>query len=101
MTCPPSVASAALYSRGCRCESCTEQHRIKQNEDNDRREARGLPDDDPRHGKYTTYTNYRCRCLRCTTAETERQRLRKERTNTCPPPTQPSSSSSSSQPSSP
>ena len=24
-----------------------------------------LPPDDPRHGKYTTYTNHECRCAKC------------------------------------
>jgi hypothetical protein len=36
-----------------------------------RRAARGLPPDDPRHGKPSTYTNWHCRCPRCTAANTE------------------------------
>lgn len=36
-----------------------------------RRAARGLPDDDPRHGKASTYTNWGCRCPACTAANTE------------------------------
>ncbi|MFG3476437.1 hypothetical protein ACGF3K_14395 [Streptomyces sp. NPDC047980] len=34
------------------------------------RAARGLPADDPRHGKPSTYTNWGCRCPCCTAANT-------------------------------
>lgn len=35
-----------------------------------RRAERGLPADDPRHGKPSTYTNWGCRCPKCTAANT-------------------------------
>lgn len=31
----------------------------------------GLPPDDPRHGKATSYTNYGCRCDACREAQTK------------------------------
>lgn len=38
-----------------------------------------LAADDPRHGKYSTYSNYRCRCKRCTAAWTTYCRERRHR----------------------
>ncbi|MGV9756966.1 hypothetical protein ACWDUC_14265 [Streptomyces tricolor] len=35
-----------------------------------RRAERGLPADDPRHGKPSTYTNWGCRCPKCRAANT-------------------------------
>lgn len=35
-----------------------------------RRAERGLPANDPRHGKPSTYTNWGCRCPKCTAANT-------------------------------
>lgn len=34
----------------------------------------GLDPDDPRHGKYTTYTNHLCRCDLCRKAHAEKHR---------------------------
>ncbi|MFF4536589.1 hypothetical protein [Streptomyces aureus] len=34
------------------------------------RAERGLPADDPRHGKPSTYTNWGCRCPKCRAANT-------------------------------
>lgn len=49
--------------RAANTARCREQRR--------RRAERGLSPDDPRHGKASTYTNWNCRCPRCTAANTE------------------------------
>lgn len=46
-----------------------------------RRAARGLPPDDPRHGKPSTYTNWHCRCDRCTAANSAASQARRDRAN--------------------
>lgn len=65
-------------SRRCKCSRCREAHNA---ECRDRR-ARGLADDDARHGTVTGYRNHGCRCDRCREAnnayQREYQRRRKE-----------------------
>lgn len=48
--------------RAANADRCREQRR--------RRAQRGLPAGDPRHGKPSTYTNWGCRCPKCTAANT-------------------------------
>jgi hypothetical protein len=40
--------------------------------------TRGLPPGDPRHGRYTTYVNWGCRCDLCKAANTEAGRAFRE-----------------------
>ena len=47
----------------------------------EQRRGRGLAPDDPRHGKYTTYDNWICRCDRCTKAKAAKNAQDKERRN--------------------
>ena len=39
-----------------------------------RNAAAGLPEDDPRHGTFSAYTNLACRCTRCRRANADHQR---------------------------
>lgn len=63
------------YSCGCRCDDCREAHAVY------RRNRRMLPwramKRELRHGRRSTYVNYRCRCEPCRAANTsyERERL--------------------------
>lgn len=45
----------------------------------ERLRALELADDDPRHGRWTTYVNYACRCDRCTEAWRARNKVRRHR----------------------
>lgn len=58
------------YNRGCRCNECTRASSTFQN-DRQRRRKGALAPNDPRHGIYTTYTNWRCRCEPCKSAMKE------------------------------
>lgn len=60
--CTHGIRSTYVY--GCRCEECTEAHRVYCAQ---RRWSGVLADkpDDPRHGTPSGYTNYGCRCLAC------------------------------------
>jgi hypothetical protein len=46
-----------------------------------RLKERGLPPDDPRHGKYTTYDNWICRCDKCTKAKAAQNKANATRRN--------------------
>lgn len=56
------------YNSGCRCDDCREAVADYQAT----RISRAVvpPPGDPRHGRYSTYINYRCRCSLCTQANT-------------------------------
>jgi hypothetical protein len=59
------------YRRKCRCEVCTEAHRIY---------MRGLKEKEaPNHGTVSGYRNYACRCQACKEAERLEQRARRQR----------------------
>lgn len=58
---PQSATTAE--QRAANAERCRRQRQ--------RRALTGLPPDDPRHGKPSTYTNWACRCPECTRANTE------------------------------
>jgi hypothetical protein len=60
---PSTRPARTPEERAANTARCREQRR--------RRAERGLPPDDPRHGKPSTYTNWGCRCDRCTAANTE------------------------------
>lgn len=65
--------SGTLYNQGCRCELCTEAHRVRMMLSNRTRfneRIRGANGDwyAPRastHGTSSTYTNWGCRCDPC------------------------------------
>lgn len=59
---PSTLRITTPEERAVNTARCREQRR--------RRAARSLPPDDPRHGKPSTYTNWGCRCPRCTAANT-------------------------------
>lgn len=59
----------SAYNRGCRCPECTEVQRVRMAASRERMYAQGLPEDDPRHGRYSTYVNWGCRCEACTKAQ--------------------------------
>jgi len=61
----------------CRCEVCRFAWNLEYKRKERNRKARGLPDSDPRHGKYTTYRNWCCRCRRCCDAWAKYNRDRK------------------------
>lgn len=55
------------YSQGCRCQPCTEAHRVYRTAL--RRAAGILPKQPAQHGKASTYTQNKCRCAPCTEAQ--------------------------------
>jgi hypothetical protein len=59
---PSSRPARSVEERAANADRIRRQRR--------RRAERGLPADDPRHGKPSTYTNWGCRCPRCTAANT-------------------------------
>lgn len=66
-TVEPYHGTAEGLRAGCRCGACNDRRA----RDVDRtRQARksGLPPDDPRHGTYTGYNTYNCRCGACVSA---------------------------------
>jgi hypothetical protein len=46
-----------------------------------RLQKQGLPPDDPRHGKYTTYDNWMCRCSKCKAAKAVQNKANATRRN--------------------
>lgn len=66
---PSTRPARSPEERAKNAARCAEQRR--------RRAERGLAPDDPRHGKATTYTNWGCRCPKCTAANTEACRARR------------------------
>lgn len=80
----PPVApcgQVAKYDRGCRCDDCRSANTARHAQVVARMQARGLPPGDPRHGTYTAYTQWACRCERCLAAgaETNGKRYRANR----------------------
>lgn len=59
----------AGYRKGCRCEPCTVAWREKCTRERQARFARELDPDDHRHGTTNFYSNYGCRCDKCTDAQ--------------------------------
>lgn len=59
----------AGYRKGCRCEPCTVAWRQKCTRERQARFARELDPEDPRHGTTNFYSNYGCRCDKCTDAQ--------------------------------
>lgn len=60
----------ASYVHGCRCVDCTRANREYMQiwkADHDQM-------DPPEHGTAASYSNYRCRCDECTTAQATKQR---------------------------
>lgn len=66
--------TVAEYARGCRCEPCTEANRESHARTVARMKAKGLPEGDPRHGRYATYQSWGCRCVPCAAAASQRNR---------------------------
>jgi hypothetical protein len=60
------------YNAGCSCDTCLKGHRERMTAIRARLHATPLPPDDPRHGKPSTYSNWGCRCTRCTAANTQK-----------------------------
>ena len=67
--------TSSAYNHGCRCEECTAAKReydrqYRRNNPDKVRAAREkrkqTPFEEIKHGKYTTYNNYACRCDECT-----------------------------------
>ena len=58
------------YQHGCRCDLCTKAQRERMAEYRVTY-AGTLAADDPRHGTRNAYSNYACRCRRCTTAHND------------------------------
>lgn len=77
-------ASAYRQIDGCRCDVCTEAHRVLQNAESASRRARRVltngrlvaPVPPERHGRYTTYRNWGCQCQPCVKAGSENNALR-------------------------
>jgi hypothetical protein len=58
--------SRSGYVGGCRCEVCTEAHRVYMAEVRERLHERPIPRGS--HGTKSTYNDWGCRCRRCTEA---------------------------------
>jgi len=79
------VHGASAYGYGCRCPTCREGHRIRLNDERQRRyDARILVGDrlvadvpPERHGTWTTYANYGCQCAPCRSAGTAYNKARR------------------------
>lgn len=64
----------------CRCAECREAHRQRFLEENARRAERLAHDPTlAEHGKYSTFTNWGCRCDKCTAAQSVENRRQYER----------------------
>lgn len=55
----------AGYRQGCRCESCTNIHRVNFLR---QKTSRALRQHEATHGRASTYLNWSCRCTPCTEA---------------------------------
>jgi hypothetical protein len=64
----PKHGSERLYRMGCRCFTCRIKHANRYAADRAQREARPTPDSV--HGTRGGYTNWGCRCVDCTHAQT-------------------------------
>jgi hypothetical protein len=69
---PGAHGRAVQYSRGCRCQPCTDANTRQVKEARDRRRANKAAADRAGHGKASTYTNYGCRCQDCTKANADK-----------------------------
>lgn len=64
--------SGAGYSRGCRCEECTEANTIRYREAYNRRHRMLLRNPEcVEHGRVSTYVNWGCKCDECKEAHSE------------------------------
>ena len=68
----PRHGTRTGYQRGCRCDRCTDAHRVRCAQW--RQHVAPLPDGDPRHGTTNGYRNYGCRCGPCTDANSNAPR---------------------------
>lgn len=60
------------YANGCRCTRCTDSWAPYQAEKRSNRErALAMGTAAPQHGRYSTYTNYGCRCAACSDAASD------------------------------
>lgn len=57
------------YRKNCKCEPCKAAWREKCNRERQARFAMKLDPEDPRHGTPNFYSNYGCRCRKCTDAQ--------------------------------
>ena len=75
----------ATYNRGCRCKLCKKAHYSYCRKFYEKRRKTQLSPSDPRHGKYSTYVNWYCRCEKCAFAHSEIEKMkwqqRKQRKN--------------------
>lgn len=72
----PLHGTPSRYSRGCRCELCSQANASRAAE----MRQRGLPaPDDPRHGTRSGYINWGCRCEACRRAGSEANRAYRAR----------------------
>lgn len=69
--------SSTYSNHGCRCYECRAAWSAYNLLQRQRRKARITPDD-PRHGTYTFYLNWSCRCDRCKKANADRSRKLRE-----------------------
>lgn len=53
----------------CRCDVCSLAHKEGIRRESASRKERGLPKNDPRHGRRSTYTGWSCRCELCSAAQ--------------------------------
>jgi hypothetical protein len=75
---PTWMHGASAYAAGlCRCDECTEANRVRHELGRADRKAKGLPDDDPRHGTVNGYSNWSCRCDECRAAWSVKMAQRK------------------------
>lgn len=64
--------SGAGYSRGCRCEECTEANTLRYREQFQHRQRLLARNPDcVEHGRVSTYVNWGCRCDPCKEAQSE------------------------------
>lgn len=66
--------TTAEYARGCRCQSCKRANRDSHRVAVAKMRTAGLPDGDDRHGTFAAYSQWGCRCDKCSAAGARRNR---------------------------
>lgn len=75
---PLSHGTATSYNRGCPCDLCKAKNTARNTTLRNQRTAQRVlihgrlvaPLPPEKHGKYSTYVNWKCRCIPCTDANT-------------------------------